>query len=84
MFIAELNLYVSYLEEQLEDAANEQGEARPIKYYVSFYQNLRNGISYYYNLPQLLHTAGDQFILALRIAEAKLDALSVQYPLLEQ
>lgn len=84
MFIAELNLYVSYLEEQLEDAANEQGEARPIKYYVSFYQNLRNGISYYHNLPQLLHTAGDQFILALRIAESKLDALSVQYPLLEQ
>lgn len=83
MFIAELGLYISYLKEQLEDVASEQKMTRPVKYYISFYQNLRNGIAYYFNLPQLSHTVGDQFIQALRIAESKLEALGVHYSFLK-
>jgi len=83
MFIAELNLYVKYLKEQLEDSVLEQKIPKMIKYYTSFYQNLRDGITYYFKLSCLAHSAGDPFKQALKNAGSELDALGSQYPFIK-
>lgn len=83
MFIAELNLYVKYLKEQLEDSVLEQKMTKMIKYYTSFYQNLRDGITYYFKLSCLPHSAGNKFRQALKNAGYELDALGSQYPFIK-
>lgn len=70
MFIAELRLYMNYLEKELEnDMQLEQLDKRK-KYYTSFFQNLTEGIAYYRNLEGL--SSSEDFIAALDEAESKL------------
>lgn len=47
MFIAELKLYISYLEEQL---VNDSDTMKNKKYYTVFCKNIRDGITYYRQL----------------------------------
>ena len=69
MFIAELNLYVNYLEKELEsDMETEQFDKRK-KYYTSFFQNLNDGIAYYRKLEGLCDNK--DFIAALDEAESR-------------
>jgi hypothetical protein len=56
MFIAELNLYINYLKEEMENDA--VPDAKKKKYYEGFCQNLLKGISYYQSLG--IVTANDQ------------------------
>jgi hypothetical protein len=63
MFIAELNLYINYFKEELDnyDATG----ARKEKYFQEFYQNLVNGISYYRELPGI-SVSSSSFQVALK------------------
>lgn len=77
MFIAELNLYINYLREELEK--NTQPDARKEKYFTDFYTNIREGLSYYRTLPGIRMTENDKFQLALNQAEKDLQAISYQF-----
>jgi hypothetical protein len=79
MFIAELNLYIDYLKEQLEEDTLTGQYAKKKKYYVSFYQNLRDGIMYYRRLPGISATGRNLFVKALYYAGVELDSLNYQY-----
>ena len=48
------------------------------KYYTSFYQNLKDGIIYYRNLPGLAKENRDAFLKALEDAGTALTLLSQQ------
>lgn len=73
MFIAELNLYLNYLQKELEsDVETDQFDKRK-KYYTSFFQNLTEGIHYYRNLTALSDDSA--FINGLNEAEAALNRL---------
>ena len=80
MFITELNLYISYLKEQLEtDFKTNQLEGSK-KYYASFYKNLKAGIDYYQQLPGVAQNFKKLFISQLKNATLELDLLLFQYP----
>ncbi len=79
MFIAELHLYIDYLKEQLEEDTSTGQFAKKKKYYVSFYQNLREGIMYYRRLPGISPTDRNLFVKALYYAGVELDSLNYQY-----
>lgn len=51
LFVKELGMYLDYLQEEFDDS--EQVDARQIKGWEAFIQNLRNGISYYQTLFDL-------------------------------
>lgn len=75
MFIAELRLYINYLKEELEEDMRSGHFSKRIKYYVSFYQNLIDGIHYYRRLKGITGTSLDEFHKALKEAEMELDIL---------
>ncbi|MBK8686061.1 MAG: hypothetical protein IPN26_14400 [Bacteroidetes bacterium] len=65
MFITELNLYINYLKEQLENDFRDKQLDERKKYYVSFFKNLQEGISYYHRLPGIAQTFRKLFISQL-------------------
>lgn len=79
MFIAELHLYIDYLKEQLEDDTRTEQFSKKKKYYSSFYQNLRDGITYYRRLHFISHIGWNRFVKALYYAGLELDYLSYRY-----
>ena len=79
MFIAELHLYIDYLKEQLEEDTRTGQFAKKKKHYVSFYQNLRDGIMYYRRLSGISATGRNLFVKALYYAGVELDSLNYQY-----
>jgi len=80
MFIAELNLYISYLAGQLETGFQTKQLEERKKYYASFYKNLKAGIAYYQQLPGVALTFRKLFINQLKNAALELDLLLFQYP----
>ncbi len=79
MFIAELNLYIDYLKEQLDADSHTEQTSKKKQYYASFYQNLRDGILYYRQLPGISAAGRNQFVKALYYAGIELDFLNYQY-----
>jgi len=79
MFITELHLYIDYLKEQLEEHTEPEQFSKKKKYFASFYQNLRNGIMYYRQLPGLSGNTRNMFVKALYYAEIELDFLNYHY-----
>jgi hypothetical protein len=79
MFIAELYLYIDYLKEQLQEDILPEAVAKTKKYHAAFYQNLRDGIKYYKELPVVRGDDKDKFAEALDFAELELDSLNFQY-----
>ena len=79
MFIAELNLYIDYLKEMLTEAAQSDQFDKNRKKYISFYQNIRNGIAYYSSLPCVSAAAREAFNKSLELAGVELDCLNYQY-----
>jgi len=82
MFIKELHLYIDYLKEQLEGDDQPETFSKKKKYYTSFYQNLREGLSYYRKLPGLSGTHRNRFVKDLDYAEIELDFLNYQYAII--
>jgi len=76
MFIAELQLYIKYLQEQvnIDNAAGLKGE----KQIFEFSQNLMNGIAYYRNLFPVTNTGFAGFQKALDNAVQELEAIARQ------
>ena len=84
MFIAELYLYIDYLKEQLkEDTMNGQIFQKK-KYYASFFQNLRKGITYYNNITGMSAVELSRLIKDLSDAGTELDFLNYQYSILDE
>ena len=84
MFITELRLYINHLKEKLEDGFNTDQLIGIKKYFTTYYQNLRNGISYYHSLPCLSHNSEKLFTSELHEAELELELLNFQYPFISQ
>ena len=82
MFIAELNLYIDYLKEQLEDDILQPAQfSKKKKYYASFFKNMRDGIAYYRQLTELTGANRNKFMKALYYSAIELDFLNYQYEL---
>ncbi|MEI7471212.1 MAG: hypothetical protein WCJ85_03070 [Chitinophagaceae bacterium] len=79
MFIAELNMYLDYLKEQIEKDIDADTFDKKKKYYAGFYQNLRAGILYYRTLKNIAKENRQAFVKALFYADLELDALQYQY-----
>ena len=79
MFIAELFLYIDYLQEQLQDEILSEQFSKKKKYYASFYKNLKDGITYYRQLPKMPGINRDWFLKALNDADLELASLNYQY-----
>lgn len=80
MFIAELNLYIDYLKEELENDTKTDQFSKRKKYYASFYQNLCNGISYYRSLNMASDAVNrERFAKALDNAILEMDVMNYQY-----
>jgi uncharacterized protein (DUF169 family) len=80
MFITELNIYISYLADQLESDFQKKQLEEKKKYYASFYKNLKAGIAYYQQLPGVAQNFKKLFISQLKNATLELDLLLFQYP----
>jgi hypothetical protein len=78
MFIAELRLYINYLQEQLAMDSGKDPDRKRTKYYDDFYNNLMNGINYYRNLPGVAMTNREQFNRSLDEAELELNQMNFQ------
>ena len=78
MFIAELNLYIDFFKEQLQENTTPENLAKAQKYNASFFQNLRKGINYYRNLPGIAASSNIAFLDALNTADLELDSLNYQ------
>lgn len=74
MFINELNLYVDYLQEQIETMPND--DAKHTQYCLNFYENLMSGIAYYRQLVKTVLGDSPQskntFLNGLSLAEGRL------------
>lgn len=79
MFIAELSLYLKYLEEQLVNEPPAEPDAKRKKYYFEFFRNLEQGILYYTCLPPSVEPDIAQFRIALSDATNVLDKLRIQF-----
>ena len=83
MFIAELQLYLNYFKEQLEENIAADQLAKTKKYLAAFFNNLKDGINYYHRIKGLIENYSNQFFTALRVAENELDYLNLQYSISE-
>ena len=78
MFINELNLYIDYLEEKLVNEC--LLDAKSIKFYKTFSNNLIGGISYYHELNKV-YSLDDFFEVLLMDAQKRLHNLSERFEL---
>lgn len=84
MFITELNLYISFLKEQLEKDLHANLLEGRKKYYASFYKNLNAGIAYYRELAGLTRNFYQLFVDQLKHACLEMDLLLFQYPFINK
>ncbi len=81
MFIAELNLYVHYLQSRMEADAAHMQNPKLRKYYYAFSQNLLKGISYYHSMARI--GFDEPFRQALLAAGETLKDLNARYAFME-
>ena len=81
MFIAELQLYINYLSEELAEDSKTDALLNKKKHYSTFYGNLKDGIAYYRQLPGISVHDKYKFAEALYFAEGELDSLNFTYQL---
>ncbi len=79
MFINELDLYIDYLKEKLEEELLAGTLPKKAKYYHEFYQNLRKGIGYYRSLGAEIGDGAGNFLHQLSEADSELDVLNEMY-----
>ena len=78
MFLAEIELYVDYLKESIEEEINTEAWTKRMKYFQNFTANLQSGIDYYKSLPSL---AKKNFHSSLQTMENELNAIRQKYAL---
>ncbi len=74
MFLKELQLYVSYLKEQIEDNEGTT-DAKKIKYLRAFYSSMIDGIAYYRHLLQTKIINDEVFLKELSVNEVQLHSM---------
>lgn len=79
MFIAELNLYINYLEEELEKETWTENVPGRKKYFNTFCKHLQEGIDYYRTLSGEINSNLHAFISGLDAAEVALTRLGNQF-----
>jgi hypothetical protein len=79
MFITELNLYLSYLKEQLENIEGGELNDKQRKFFTAFSQNLDKGITYYRNLQDRFLTGREAFNASLDSAQKELQLINQQF-----
>lgn len=82
MFIAELNLYLKYLKEELENDEGKVMDKKRIKYYTDFSSNLTAGIRYYREVNGIAESNRELFLQGLAAAEKTLHRIIENSPLL--
>ena len=75
MFINELQLYIDYLAEQIENAGQDE---KRIQYCHKFAENMLAGINYYRSLE--ITSENESFLMALQIAEDQLTEVIALLP----
>lgn len=78
MFLAEMELYVNFLKESIEEEINTEAWEKRVKYFQNFTANLQSGIEYYRSLPAL---AKNTFLSALESMENELHFIQQKYTL---
>lgn len=82
MFIAELNMYIDYLEREIKESLPSANDQK-IKYFGEFRENLVRGIAYYEELiPKMTHESKeyrDRMFQDLGNSRKKLEALTERY-----
>ncbi|MDD2792349.1 MAG: hypothetical protein PHD73_04165 [Sediminibacterium sp.] len=81
MFVSELNLYIDYLQNELSSEKQEELTPKKKKFYATFYQNIKDGISYYKELDSIPASDREQFLKDLAYAEVALDGVNYRYAL---
>jgi len=79
VFVAELNIYVNYLKEELEKNVEELSDPKKTSYYNTFFTNLFEAIDYYHQLPADAIAKRKEFESALLIAKKELEGLKSAY-----
>ncbi len=78
LFLAELELYVNFLVESIEEEINTETWAKRTKYFQTFTANLQSGIEYYKTVPAL---AKKSFLNTLESMENELHFIQQKYTL---
>ncbi|WP_217606559.1 hypothetical protein [Chitinophaga sp. GbtcB8] len=79
MFLAELGLYLAYLEEQLAEDKKADQLIQKKKYYNGFFKQLANGIAYYRGLSAEAVITDNGFLPGLDAAEIRLNEIKQGY-----
>lgn len=79
LFVAELNLYINFIKEQLENENGHEPDAKRKKYYTEFFKNLQEGIGYYRQLPVIAALNHGAFIHGLDAGDSQLMTLEMEY-----
>lgn len=75
MFIAELNLYLQYLKDEIKGDIGKALDKKRKKYYEEFSKNLAAGIAYYRELKGIALSNRDLFVKGLSAAEKTLQQI---------
>ena len=73
IFIAELNMYIKYLSEQINEERTPEVFEKKQKYFRTFYNNLQEGIDYYRGISELHNDSNGTFISDLNEMGLKLE-----------
>lgn len=84
MFIAELNLYINYFKEKLEEDSMQELSEKDKKYHTAFCSNLIKGIGYYRSLPVMPIPAREAFTEALDAAMNEIQYLKYEYSIADE
>jgi hypothetical protein len=77
MFIAELDLYINFLNEALDN--NTVADPKKEKYFQAFFHNLEEGIGYYQQLQGVAAGGQEAFQMALSGARLQLAEMQAVY-----
>ncbi len=77
MFIKELNIYIDYLKNKLEETKGVL-DRKQSKYFSNFSTNLNEGISYYYNLFEAFDDATTNYFNELGLSKNKLKVITLE------
>ena len=77
MFIKELNIYIDYLKNKLEETKGVL-DRKQSKYFSNFSKNLDEGISYYYNLFETFDDATTNYFNELELSKNKLKGITLE------
>ncbi len=78
-FIAELNLYITYLKNELRKEPDVNTDIKRKMYYQVFFRNLSEAISYYYELAEDSVVSTEGFEEGLVNAEREIETLKSDY-----